>query len=137
MINENEEVETINGFDIPKRELNDEEASRDITIKRIQTFHYTAGEDFLDSTGEGNIFIFCGWLMHKYPELSKEILEIANNKYGEIQDFKEMYEFGYDKELDIDKIYIDFAEFCNQTEFLKERVNQVLIQIAEYYKEEE
>lgn len=128
-----ETQETINGFSIPKRDLTDEEKSRDITMERIQEFHYSAGEDFLDTTGEGNVLIFCGWMLHKYPELQEEILEIANSKWAEIRTFTELEEFEYDEALDNDKIYIDFCEFCNQTVGLKERVNQVLIQVKEYY----
>lgn len=129
-----ESPKTVNGFDIPLRDLTDEEKTRDITLDRIQQFHYSAGEDFLDTTGEGNILVFCGWMLHKYPQLSDEILEIANSKWGEIRSFTELEEFGYSETLDNDKIYIDFVEFCNQTKSLKERVNQVLIQVAEYYK---
>lgn len=128
--------ETINGFDIPKRELTTEEASRNITVERIRNFHYGSGEDFLDTTSEGNAQIFAGWLLHKYPEKSKEILAVVNNngKYLVIADFNEIEDFEkYDDEIDMNSLYIEFVEFCNQTEHLKRRVNQVLIQVDEYY----
>lgn len=126
--------ETVNGFNIPLRELTEEEKNREITLERFREFHYQAGEDFLDTTGEGNILIFSGWMLHKYPELSTDIIEIANSPHSEIKSFIELEdEFGYDSEEDIDKIYIDFAEFCNITTALKERVNQTLIQVSEYY----
>lgn len=126
-------MEIINGFDIEKRELTEEEKTREITWERFKEFHYTAGEDFLDVTGEGNVLIFGGWLMHKYPELCPDILHILNSRNLGMSDFIEFDQFGYCEEKDIDKIYQDFAEFCNFTGALKERVNQVLIQVNEHY----
>lgn len=131
--------ETINGFDIPLRKLTEEESSREITIERIRDFHYEAGEDFLDTTNEGygnSAIIFGGWLLHKYPEHSEIILNHLNENqrnidilcFGEL-DFLD----GYVKEEDINLIYFEFVEFTNQTVHMKKRVNQVLIQLKEYY----
>jgi hypothetical protein len=56
-----------------------------ITWEMFREYHYSVGEDFFDQTGEGNHLIFGGYLLAKYPEFSKEILEICNSKYGECQ----------------------------------------------------
>lgn len=126
---------TINGFDIPFRELSEEEKRLEITVERFRNFHYEAGEDFLDSTSEGNAFIFCGWLLKKYPKHSEEILRVANTKgkYLGISSFIDLSFLHFNDEEDIERIYFDYSEFCNQTVHLKGRINQVLIQVAEYY----
>ena len=124
-------METVNGFDIPLRELTEEEANRDVTWERFREFHYTAGEDFLDTTGDGNYRIFGGFLLARYPEHAKEILEVCNEKYGCSVDYLEI--IGFDNDKDIDTVYLDFAEFTNLTSALKKRVNQVLIQVVEHY----
>lgn len=134
MSEETPEVEEVSGFSIPVRELTKAEANRKITWQRFKEFHYAAGEDFFDTTGEeGNIRIFCGYMLAKYPEFRKEILEIANDRFGSMLEFTEIEIFGYDEAKDIDFIYCEFADFCNLTEALKKRVNQILIQVTEYY----
>lgn len=133
MVEETPEVETVNGFNIPLRELTPEEADLDITWKRFRSFHYAAGEDFLDQTDEGNALIFGGWLLHKYPQHCVDILEICNDRYPSVLDFSDLEFLSYDEEKDIDLLYVDFAEFCNLTQALKKRVNQVLIQVTEHY----
>ena len=126
-------MDTISGFDIERRVLTPEESTRTISLSRFTEFHQIAGEDFLDQTSEGNVLIYSGWLMHKYPQYSKEILEVANRKYGEIMSFKDTSIYSYSYNID-DDFYRDFALFCNQTRALKERVNQVLIQVTEHYQ---
>jgi hypothetical protein len=123
---------TISGFNIEKRDLTEEEATRDITVPRFLDFHYASGEDFLDSTGEGNFLIFTGWLLHEYPRHNQEILEVANSGRKEIQAYKELDFLGFDTLLDIEVLYYSFARFCNVTGALKYRVNQILIQMAEW-----
>ncbi|MCP4985258.1 MAG: hypothetical protein GY928_04055 [Colwellia sp.] len=125
----------VNGFEIELRELTEEEKTRKVTWERFREFHYAAGEDFLDTTGEGNVQIFAGWLLHKYPELSGDILNTVNGHYSEVKSFSAIEEFGYDEDKDIYNLYEEFAEFCNQTGALRERVNQVLIQVTEYYNQ--
>src|SRR5699024_1944029 len=129
--------ETIPGFGIPKRELTKEEAEREITLERFRKFHYEAGEDFIDATGEGPELLFGGYLLCKYPEKSSQILAIVNEegKFLEITSFCEVGGLGYDEKEDIDMVYQDFADFCNLTKHLKRRVNQVLIQVSEYYNQ--
>lgn len=122
---------TVNGFDIPLRNLTEEEATRDITWERFREFHYTAGEDFLDTTGEGNRLIFGGFLLARYPTYADEILKVCNDKYGCSADYLEI--IGFDNDKDIDTVYLDFAEFANLTSALKKRINQVLIQVVEHY----
>jgi transposase len=121
------EVETIHGFDIPKRQLTEEEATREITLERFQQFGYDAGEDFVDQCESlYNAHIFIGWCLHKYPELSKELLKAANSKYCSVQNVLHLLD-------NDDQFYTDFAEFLNQTEHAKAKTNQILIQVNEYY----
>jgi hypothetical protein len=129
-----EEVETIHGFDIPLRELTQEEATRKITLDRFNEFHNEAGEDFVDTYSQINHLILGGFLMAKHPNLSKEFLEVCNDKYGEALGLKHCYEdnFGDDGG---DMFYKDFSEFINLTVNLKKRVNQILIQVVEYYNQ--
>ncbi len=120
---------TIPGFDIQMRELTEEEANREITLDRFSQFHYDAGEDFIDSYENCvNTEIFCGWCLHKFPDKSAEILEIANGK---------QFTFGVQSCMDLydnhEAFYEDFATFLNLTSAAKKRVNQVLIQVEEYY----
>lgn len=126
-------MKTVNGFTIPLRELTEEEKTRDITWERFREFHYEAGVDFLDNTGEGNHLIFGGWLMAKFPQCSKQILEVCNNQYGTVLDYRDIEEFDYDEDKDIDGVYVQFAEFANQTEHLKARINEILIIVVEHY----
>jgi hypothetical protein len=132
------DVETIDGFGIPKRELTQEEATREITFERIQDFHMSAGEDYLDvcSLDSQAEKIFLGFLMAKRPDLSTEILSVANGS-GEYRyinsEFYELFEETHG-DYSGDAFYKLFAEFANLTGGLKKRINQVLIQVQEYYK---
>ncbi len=125
---------TIPGFDIPKRDLTDEEALRAITLRRFRDFHYAAGEDFVDSVGGFlNEKVFAGWLMHKYPHYAEKIINASN--VDDIFELKETIEqFDYNEDEDIDMIYEEIAGFANMTKKTRERINQVLIQIEEYYR---
>lgn len=129
------EVETVDGFDIPKRELTEEEANRDITFERFEEWHNEVGEDFCDQVGHlFNEKIFGGWLLHKYPEKSKHILELLNNKFCDVLSLQEIFEDNSAEGNGGDKtFYTDFAQFLNQTEKAKKRVNQILIQVMEYH----
>lgn len=123
-----EEIETIDGFDIPKRELTPEEAARPITKERIDEFHRLAGEDFCDQgIGNINVKILGGYLMAKYTHLSAEILDVCNDKHGEPLGI--LHLFYPDKDI----FYEELASFINLTVACKARVNQVLIQLAEHY----
>lgn len=131
------EQKTITGFSILKRELTEEEASREVTIERIRDFHYEAGEDFLDIADDARAEIFAGFIVHKYKDRAAKIYDICNSNKGylSVMDFKEFYEPEYNEEEDIDQIYFDYIEFVNTTVHLKKRVNQVLIQVMEYYNQ--
>lgn len=120
------EVETIEGFDIPKRQLTDEEKTREITLERFNDFHGEAGEDFCDQVSIGNFRVFGGFILHKYPDKAKKILDLCNKTDGDIHMFQRIYD-------DLDQFYTDYAEMINLTVISKERVNQILIQIEEYY----
>lgn len=125
-----QEIETIDGFDIPMRELTEEEATRDLTLERIHNFHIEVGEDLADQVGSNmDHKVFAGYLACKYPHLSHQIFDISNGEYAEMQSFKEIYE---DDEEE-DKFYQDACDFINLTVHCKKRFNQVLIQVAEYY----
>lgn len=126
---EQKEIETIDGFDIPKRMLTDEEANRDITLERFQEWHNEVGEDFCDQISNINEKILGGFLMCKHPDKSHQILKILNEK-GDALELQGIYE----DDPHNDKFYTDFAEFINLTVHLKKRVNQILIQVMEYYK---
>lgn len=125
-----QEVETIHGFDIPKRELTLDEAIMDLTLERIHNFHIQAGEDLADQCG-GLIDhkVLAGYLACKYPDLSYDIFEKMNETFSEWQSFKEIYEDDEDE----DKFYQDACDFINLTVHCKKRFNQVLIQVAERY----
>lgn len=97
-----------------------------ITWEMFRKYHYTVGEDFFDQTGEGNHLIFGGYLLAKYPDYSKEILQVCNNRYGECLGFVNIEPLGFDEEKDIEYLYVEFAEFCNLTEALKSRVLKIL-----------
>ena len=132
------EVETIHGFDIPKRELTEEEKNREVTLERFSDFHADAGEDFVDQCESFfNKSFIAGYLLCKYPENGARILEVSNNAGG-LLDLKEIYEDedGEDNYfIDEDRFYTDLAEIINLTKITKERVNQVLIQVYEYYND--
>jgi len=134
MRKERHEVETIDGFDIEKRELTAEEASIDVTLDRIHAFHRQVGEDYLDTCSmDGQAEkMFLGFLMCKRPDLSPQILKIVNNGYMDLE-FYEAFAKVEDESTE-DEFYRLFAEFTNLTKGFKKRVNQVLIQIDEHYK---
>lgn len=128
-----EEVETIDGYDIPKRKLTNEEQNRDVTLERLQEWHYKAGEDFCDTISSFNGTIFGGWLMGKYPAISAEILKELNSKYPvNAQPFMDLSVY---TNSDGDDFYTDFAEFVNLTGACKRRVNELLIILCEYYED--
>lgn len=106
---------------------------QDITWERFRDWHYEVGEDFLDQTGEGNHLIFGGYLLAKYPHRSEEILEVCNSEFGECMGFRDIPELDYDSEKDIDYLYVEFAEFCNLTEHLKQRVDTILNKGRDWY----
>ena len=127
----NQEKETIDGFDIEKRELTDEEKSRDITLDVINEFHYNAGEDLLDQVGYLiKPHVLGGYLMHKRLNIAKVLIKAINE--GDALSLKHAYE---KNDLTDDEFYSDFREFINLTTDAKARFNQVLIQVNEYYKD--
>lgn len=120
------EIETIHGFDIPKRQLTEEEFNMEVTLERFNEFHYEVGEDFCDQFEPFfNEKVLGGYLLCKYPEKAEEIIEIINEGF--------LTDFGSDVYEDEDGFYTDLAEFINLTVHLKRRVNEVLIIIKEYY----
>lgn len=127
-------VETIAGFNIPKRELTEEEAGRELSLARFSEWHQEVGEDFCDQVG-GMIDhrILGGFIMAKHPEFSAEILKVLNNKYGEALGILSFFEEHFDIEEGDDKFYTLLSEFANLTVHLKKNINQVLIQVLEKY----
>jgi len=129
-----EEEKTVNGYNIPLRELTEEEATRDITLDRFNDYMCTVGEDLVDQHESiVDYKVYGGWLLARYPEKNLEILRCINDSWPSVQSM--MYEVfdaeGEDNELNV--FYTDFAEFLNLTGAAKERVNQILIQIDEHY----
>lgn len=131
-----EEIETIEGFDIPLRELTEEESLREITLERFQKFHHEAGEDFVDQVLSVNTdkiaCQFMGFALAKHPGWNEELLSSCNKKNPYTQLVQDVYN-DHDESMDGDLFYSDFAEFINLTVYTKKRVNQVLIQIEEHY----
>jgi hypothetical protein len=126
--------EEIEGFSIPFRELTEEESLRVITLYRFNNFHAEVGEDFVDQISSVNTIdvavLFAGFAMAKHPEWSLELLEcVNNNPYTQL--VQDVYR-DFSNQSD-DLFYTDFAEFLNQTVDLRKDVNQILIQVAEYY----
>ena len=126
--------ETIDGFNILKRTLTEEEQSRDLTFDRIDRFNSVTGEDYLDicSLDTQAEKIFLGFLIAKNPKLSKEILKVANTGYIDC-DFYALFSNNND-ECQSDDFYRLFCDFVNCTQGLKARVNQVLIQVDEKHR---
>lgn len=131
------EADTITGFDIPKRELTSEEADTPITFERFKEFHINAGEDFCDTCGsEIDTKVMAGFLLCKRPEWNKELLGALNNKYTEPLSFLHVYEEMLDGETgdeSYEAFYTDLAAFIDLTGALKRRINQIFIQVNEYY----
>lgn len=138
------EEKTVDGYDIPLRELTNEEASRAVTVDRIQKYYYAAGESFID-THESIIDakLFAGWLACENKQLALQIWKCSNEggKYGpclnSLMNIMEEKYGHWDGDNDTTgwyKFYQAFSNFVNTTVITKKRVNQVLIQICEYYK---
>jgi hypothetical protein len=127
------EKETITGFNIEKRKLTQEEMNREITLDRFDEFHVKAGEDFCDTVGHLiNSKILCGFLIAKQPQISHQLLNEINQD-GDALSLLHIYE-----DLLVegdDEFYSDLAEFANLTTHLKARLNQILIQVAEHYRD--
>lgn len=130
IVEEYEMKETVGGTNIPIRDLTPEEANREITWQRFRDWHYEVGEDFLDQSSQGCGLMFAGYMMAVDPDNSSNILEVVNEcRRPDVMDFNEIY--GYDEVMDIEMLYVHFADFCNLTVALKYRVNQILIQVME------
>jgi hypothetical protein len=129
------EKEIIDGFDIIKRPLTEEESSKEITLDRFNNYHYAVGECFVDQHGFINHKIFGGYVLCLHPEWNKEILEILNSKYGEALGLLHLYEelCPDGSQSGWEQFYTDLAAFANLTEHLKKEINQILIQIHEVY----
>ena len=85
-------VEYIDGYEIPSRELTEEEKNRELTFDRFQSYHIEVGEDFLDQHCTYIDFkVFTGWLLGKYPQHAQEILETYNGEkeFGEVNSYKD------------------------------------------------
>jgi len=135
-----EEIEELQGYSIPVRELTVEEANMELTIERFLEYMKYIGEDFLDDRGGGYIpfKIFGGYLLAKEPHLSKEIMEVLNDKYGEMLGLQEVINNYYsaddnDWENPFKVLYGHICDFVNMTKTTKMKVNRQLIQIKEHY----
>lgn len=114
------------GFTIPLRELTKEEYEQNITFNRFDDFHCEVGEDFCDQCGyifDNLLQIFTGYLIGKYPNVGKELIEESNKKHFELLSLMNLF--------DEEQFYGDFADFLNFTTISKAKVNQILIQCTE------
>lgn len=125
-------IEMIEGFNIPFIELAPEEANLEIDLDRFKLFHFDVGEDFVDSfhVDHYEFLIFSGYVMATRPELASSVLKLCSNPSSEPLTLKYLYE---ENDLTEDDFYTDFAAFLNLTDKLRQRVNQVLIQVANHY----
>ena len=118
------------GFDIKLKQLSQEQYALPITLDRIYKFQQDAGEDFLD-TLDFNIYVtklVAGFLMAKYPEIASKINEASTyNLYDVYKVFDDNYE------LSGEDFYKGFCEVINYTDITKAKINQVLIQVEQYY----
>lgn len=128
-----EEQETVHGYEIPIRPLNEEEKSRDITPERIRNYETTVGESFLD----GHSSLMCidtviGFFLARYPEKAVELIRVGNEKFREVLSLEEIFVPEWDEEEN-NKFLQTICDYVNLTVKTKARINQVLIQIDEHY----
>jgi hypothetical protein len=128
-----EEQETIDGFDIPTRELTAEEASRDLTPDRIRDFEIDAGEAFLDQFDHLlNTQAIMGFLMARHPDKASQLLAMGNQKYATLNDLNEIFVPEWSEENHC-KMLQDICDFINLTVNTKKRMNTNLIVHYEHY----
>lgn len=102
-----------------------EELSQDITLERINAYHHRVGEDFADQQSIGNGVCFGGFLLAKFPDKAKKIVELINDR-PDIMCFQEIFGEEYSDEEN-DAFYTIYAEYINLTEYSKAEVNKVLL----------
>ena len=110
--------------------FSDEELLQDVTTDRIDAIHIEMGEDLFEeyvSSMKINEYVWSGFLMNKYPERSKDILEEMNGKFSNMftSDTEHYFEYGGD----FNDFHRDFCEFVNLTEATKKRVNHILLNL--------
>lgn len=121
------EKTTIDGFKLPKRELTEEEATRDITPERIREFENHVGEDFIDQYDHlFNAEIVAGFLLARHPHKATELLEWASGDHASLNDLSEIIE-------EDDRRLQDICDYINLTVNLKKRLNMNLIVVVEHY----
>jgi hypothetical protein len=128
------EQETIDGYNIPSRELTEEEATRPLTTDRIRNYEVTVGESFLDTHGSSiNLQAIMGFLMARYPEKASELLEMGNNKFGDLNDLNDIFvPSEWTEKLHCEMLQ-NICDFINLTVSTKKRINKVLIIVDEHY----
>jgi hypothetical protein len=127
------EEETVEGHDIPLRELTEEEKSKEVTPERIRNYEIDCGESFLDQHGSTfDIQIVIGFFLARYPERAAELLEIANDEYAEVMNIEHEFVPEYNEEEYV-KFLQTLCDFVNLTVNTKRRINQILIQFNEHY----
>lgn len=143
------ERETVDGTSIYKRELTSEEKSLDVTLERFDNYHCEAGEDFVDQVAPMvNNKDFGEFLIKKYPSMADSIKTVMDDKHYFEQDFLHLFVDEYYDEVQEeeakkaphgyseyreDEFYSAYADFINTVPEAKEKVNQILIQVVEYY----
>lgn len=123
-------VPTIDGFDIPRRDLTINEKRMLVSLERFTEYHLIVEKDFVDThdcvvgiTGFGK------FILARKPHLRPAITEYMRYPTCTEKQFLEVYT---DNGIDDDEFYTDFAAYINTNVNSKEIVNQILIQVAEY-----
>lgn len=103
--------------------------NQEVTWQRFRDLHYEVGEDFFDVGDPGINKPFMVWLMAKYPEIHDDLHEESSRRFFSILDLSEEFpeQFGYSDEHDIERIYMEIAEFCKTNEAARRAVNEIII----------
>jgi hypothetical protein len=113
-------------------ELTDEELSKPITYDDLDDLTIHFGENLFDSLGDilntkKMVYQFIGYVVHKYPQYSKEFFTVGNSYYPCLTDLMRTYEHIWrdtiNRELNNVEFYTDFAEFINLNHFTLHRMN--------------
>lgn len=131
-----EELEELPGWTgIKKRMLTNEEKDMPLTAERIRTYEIHVGESFLDQHGsEINLLAVMGFLMALHPHKAKELLEMGNSEYGDLNSLDDIFLPDGWNEKDYSNMLQDVCDFINLTVETKSRLNTILICIDEHYK---
>lgn len=101
--------------------------NQEVTWQRFRDLHYEVGEDFFDIGDPGIDKPFSIWLINKYPELEDKLHRIFSDRHFYMKNLCEIEKFDYSEEHDIDRVYMEIAEFCKTNEAARRAVNKIII----------